>query len=64
MQVFVIINKDGMKINSNVNAKSWLTKEYVITDLIGILAIVNMNVINHVMLENIDNIKIVSVEKR
>ena len=51
MQVFVIINKDGMKINADVNAKNWLTKEYVIKDLIGILAIVN--VINRVMLENI-----------
>ena len=24
MQVFVIINKDGMKINADVNAKNWL----------------------------------------
>ena len=38
--------------------------QYVIQDFIEIRAIVNMNVINHVMLENIDNIKIVSVEKR
>ena len=51
MQVFVIINKNGMKINADVNAKNWLRKVYVIKDLFGILAIVN--VINHVMLENI-----------
>ena len=53
VQAFVIINKDGMKINADVNAKNWLTKGYVIKDLIGILAIVNGSVINHVMLENI-----------
>ena len=29
-------------INANVNVKIWLTKEYVIKDLSGILAIVNM----------------------
>ena len=53
VQAFVIINKDGMKINADVNAKNWLKKGYVIKDLIGILAIVNGSVINHVMLENI-----------
>ena len=53
MQVLVIINKDGMKINADVNGKSWLKKEYVIKDLIGILAVVNVNVINDVMLWNI-----------
>ena len=53
MQVFVIINKDGIKINADVNGKSWLKKEYVIKDLIGILAVVNVNVINDVMLWNI-----------
>ena len=35
MQVFVIIKKDGIKINADVNAKNWLTKEYVI-DLLWI----------------------------
>ena len=39
------------KINAGVNARNWLEKEYVINDLIGILAIVNMNVINHVDIE-------------
>ena len=53
MQVFVIISKDGMKINADVNGKSWLKKEYVIKHLIGILAVVNVNVINDVMLGNI-----------
>ena len=49
MQVFVIIKKDGMKINSDVNVKNWLTKEYVVKDLHGILTVVNVNVINHMM---------------
>ena len=47
MQVFVIINKDEIKINADVNVKNWLTKEYVIKDLFRIQAIVNVNVINH-----------------
>ena len=63
MQVFVIINKDGMKINAYVNAKNGLTKEYMIRDLFGILAIVNVNVINDVILENIQIIKTATVEK-
>ena len=49
----VIMNKVGMRINSDVNAKNWLTKKDVIKDLFGILAIVNVNVIYPVMLENI-----------
>ena len=48
--MFLIINKDEMKINEDVNAKNLLTKEYVIKNLIRILAIVNVNVINHVIL--------------
>ena len=59
MQVFVIINIDGMKISVDVNVKSLLTKEYAIKDLIGILAFVNVNVINQVILENIQTMKIV-----
>ena len=54
MQVFAIINKDEIKINADVNAKNWLTKEYVIKDLFRVQAIVNVNVINH---------KIVNAEK-
>ena len=46
MQVFVIINNVGIMINADVNVKNWLIK-----DFFGILAIVN--VINHMMLENI-----------
>ena len=53
MQVFVTLSKDGMKINADVNAKNLLTKEYVINGLFGIQVIVNVNVINHAMLENI-----------
>ena len=39
--------------NADVNTYNWLSMEYVIKDLIGILGIVNVNVINHVMFENI-----------
>ena len=63
MQVLVIINKDGIKINADGNAKNWLTKEYVIKDLNKTLANVNVNVINNAMLKNILMIKTVSVEK-
>ena len=44
--MFVIINKDGMMINADANVKNLLTKECVIKDLFGILAIVNVNVID------------------
>ena len=53
MQVFVTIKKDGMKINADLNVKHYLTKGCLIKDLSGILVIVSVNVINHVMLENI-----------
>ena len=43
--------------------KDWLTKEYAIKDLFWILVTVNVNVINHVMLKNIETIKILNVEK-
>ena len=49
MQVFVIINKAEIKINTDVNGKNGLIKEVAIKDLFGILANVNVNVINHVM---------------
>ena len=48
MQVFVIINNVGIKVNDDMNVKNYLTKEYVIKYLFGILVIVNVNVINHV----------------
>ena len=63
MQVFVIINKDGMRINADVNAKNRITMEYVIKDLFGLLATANVNVRNHVMLENTQIMKILNVEK-
>ena len=60
MQVFVIINKVGIMMNADVNAKNWLTKEYLIKDLFGILVIVNVNV----MLKNIFLMKTVNAEKK
>ena len=63
MQVFVIINRNGMKVNANLNVRNSLTKEFVIKDLIGIIEIVNVNMINHVILENIQIVKTVGVEK-
>ena len=53
MQVFLIINSVGMKTNAGVNEENRLTKKNGIKDLFGIVVIVNMNVINHVVLENI-----------
>ena len=44
--MFVIINNVGIMINADVNVKNCLTKEYVIKNLFGILAIANVNVIN------------------
>ena len=46
MQVFVIINKDAMKINADVNVKNWLTNEYMIKDLFAIQVVVNVNMTN------------------
>ena len=63
MQVFVIINKGGMKINADMNAKNWLIKVVVIKDLLRILVIVGVNVIKSVMLVGIYTIKIVNVER-
>ena len=63
MQVFVIINKGGMKINADMNAKNWLIKVVVIKDLLRILVIVGVNVIKSVMLVSIYTIKIVNVER-
>ena len=53
MQMFVIINNVGMKINAGLNAKNWLIKMYVIKDLFRILAIGSASVINHVILVSI-----------
>ena len=54
-------NSVGIIINVNSNVKNWLTKEYVIQDLFGIVAI--MNVINYMTLENILIMKSVNAEK-
>ena len=49
MKVFVIINKDGTKINVGVNAKkNQVIKKGAIKDLFGILVIVIVNAINYV----------------
>ena len=53
MQVLAIINKDGIKVNADENEKNQLIRVVLIKDLLGILVILNVNVINHVMLENI-----------
>ena len=53
MQVFLIIHTDGIMTNVDVYVKNRLTKEYVIKILFGMIIIVIVNVINHVMLENI-----------
>ena len=53
MQLFVIINNDGIKINVDVNVKNQLIKKYAIKDLFGVLVIENVNVIKIVILVNI-----------
>ena len=63
MQVFVIIDKVGIMKNADMNVKNQFTKKYKIKDLFGILVTVIANVINPVMLENIQTMKIVNVEK-
>ena len=63
MQVFVTINKGGMKINAGVNAKNWLIKELVIKDLFEILVIVSVNVKNHAILLSIQIMKTVNVKE-
>ena len=63
MQVLVTIKKAEIMINAEMNAKNGLVKEYVIKNLFVTLVIANMNMINHVMQENIQIMKIVSVEQ-
>ena len=46
--MFVTINNAKINIRAAVNVKKELTKVYVIKNLLGILVIVNVNVINHV----------------
>ena len=63
MQVFLIVNNVGIMINADEDVKNRLIKEYVIKGLFGILVIVNVSVINYVMLESIQILKIVNAEK-
>ena len=63
MQVFVIINNDGIIINADVNGKNCFIMEDMIKDLFRILVIVNVSVINHVILENIQIIKSIIQKK-
>ena len=63
MQVFLIINNNGIMRNVNVNVKNSLIKVYAINDIFGIIVIVNAKVINHVILVSIQTMKIVNVEK-
>ena len=63
MQAFVTLSKDGIMINAGVNVKNYLIKMYARKDLFGILVSVRVNVINHVILENIQTMKVASVEK-
>ena len=63
MQVFLIISNVGIKINADLNVKNRLIKMCLTKDLFGILVIVIVNVINHVMLENIQIMKAVSAGK-
>ena len=63
MQVFIVINNVGTSINAGVNVKNWLIKAVSIKDLFRILVTVNVNVINHVMLENIYTMNIANEGK-
>ena len=63
MQLFVIINSVGIKINVDVNLKNLLIKGYVIKDLFEIPVVVSVDVIKLVMSVNIWTIKIVNSEK-
>ena len=60
MHVFVITNNFVVKINVDVNVKNSLAKEDATKNLFGIIIV---NVINHILLENVQVIKTVNVEK-
>ena len=63
IEMFVITNNAGIVINSDANTNNCLIKADVLMVSFGILVYVNVNMINHVMLENILIVKIVNVEK-
>ena len=62
MRVFVMINNLGIMINADVNANNFEAKADAMMDLFKIP--VNVNVINHAMLQNIQIMKTVNVEKK
>ena len=51
--MFVTLKNVGIIINAKVTEKNRSTKVGEMMDLFGILAYVNVSVINHMMLENI-----------
>ena len=53
LRVFVTLKNVGIIINAKVTEKNRSTKVGEMMDLFGILAYVNVSVINHMMLENI-----------
>ena len=63
IEMFVITNNAGIVINADVNTNNCLIKADVIMVSFRILVYVNVNMINHMMLENILIVKIVNVEK-
>ena len=63
MQAFVTIRKDGIMVNPGVNVKNYLIKMYARKHLFGILVSVSVKAINHLILENIQTMKVASVEK-
>ena len=63
MELFVVINNTGMKIDADVNVKNQLIKVHVTKNLFGIQVIVSLNAINLAILVNIQIIQIVSVKK-
>ena len=63
MQVFGIINSVGIMINADVNVNNPVTKKDVMKNLYGSQVTVNVNVINHVILDNIQIVNIVNLEK-
>ena len=50
-------------IKADVNVKNRLIKAALIMDLFGIIVYVNVNMINHVMLENIYIMQVVNAGK-
>ena len=63
VKVVLKINNVGIMINGDMNAKNQFTMVDVIEDLFRILVYVDVTVMHHVMLENIQIMKIVNVEK-